>query len=185
MDEEEFDDPWLAAIDYIEKYRAGTLPKRRLAEEEKEEEEVEDAALVPVNERGLQDMVLDITVKDCLFSVSNVGREDRAVLSIMAKLIAFLCLQNLQQVERKLGVEFGVVSVKSRDHIVTVEDCTFTKNKYGNQELTVSHQNNLSFCFHADLISPCFASRRPANGVITPQATSLSPRHDRVVQPVQ
>jgi hypothetical protein len=40
-------------------------------------------------------------------------------------------------VERKLGVEFGIISIKSPDHEIVIEDCTFANNQYGNQELTV------------------------------------------------
>jgi hypothetical protein len=54
----------------------------------------------------------------------------------MALLIIF-CVQNLNQVERKLGVDFGVFSVKGPDHVITVIDSTFSNNKYGDQQLTV------------------------------------------------
>jgi len=103
---EEFDSPWDYAHDYITKYREGTLPTRRLTAEEEEDE-----ALLPGADRSLQGEVFEATIKDCLFS-------------------------NLQQVERKLGVEFGVISIKSPDHVMNFEDCTFANNEYGNQELT-------------------------------------------------
>lgn len=105
-EEDEFDSPWDYAHDYITKYKEGRLPTRRLAAEEGEDE-----ALLPGAERGLQDKVFEGLLKDCSFT-------------------------NLQQVERKLGVEFGVISIKSPDHVMNFEDCTFANNDYGNQELT-------------------------------------------------
>lgn len=68
LEEDEDHDPWLATIDFIEKYRAGTLPTRRLAEEGNEE--MEDAALMPADERSLQGLIFESTIKDCLFTVS-------------------------------------------------------------------------------------------------------------------
>ncbi|CAB9502731.1 leucine rich repeat [Seminavis robusta] len=62
-------------------------------------------------QRGLQSSVFESLIKDCVFS-------------------------RLQQVERKLGVEFGILTIKGPDHIVTIQDCTFSNNLFGNQDLT-------------------------------------------------
>lgn len=106
---EEFDNPWEYALDYVNKHREGKLPQRRLSDEA--DADVEDKALLPGADRSLQNEIFQGSIKDCLF-------------------------QNLQQVERKLGVEFGIISIKSPDHSITIEDCTFANNQYGNQELT-------------------------------------------------
>ncbi|CAB9520705.1 expressed unknown protein [Seminavis robusta] len=62
------------------------------------------------NGRNLQEKIMKVTMTDCLFD-------------------------NLQQIERKLGVEFGIITVKGPDHIVTLERCTFSNNQYGNATL--------------------------------------------------
>jgi hypothetical protein len=69
-DEDEPHDPWAATIDYINKYRDGKLPTRRLtADAEKEEETEESEELLPQNDRGLQEKVFKGFMKECLFTV--------------------------------------------------------------------------------------------------------------------
>ncbi|CAB9508393.1 expressed unknown protein [Seminavis robusta] len=111
LDEDTFKNPWDHVLDYVERYRSGRLPRRLAAEVEDVDLAPQDGVSEYQEERNLQADVFRSLIKDCRF-------------------------ENLQQVERKLGVEFGIFTVKGPDHDIVMEDCTFANNQFGNQELT-------------------------------------------------
>ena len=122
-DEESFN-PWDHALSYVQRYQKGggttwSQQQRLVTEDGELADDVDLPSSTRNNhhhhDRDLQtypdDAMFAGTVKDCLFD-------------------------NLAPVERELGVEFGIFTVKGPDHRVTIEDSMFSNNHYGNQQLT-------------------------------------------------
>lgn len=113
--EEESDDPFVRAASFVQNYHNNEDSRRLAAKEEEGEVDDEKAAFSTAKSndmgRALQADILEVVIRDTLFT-------------------------NIQQIERKLGVEFGVISIKGTDHNVTIQDTTIANVKFGNQELT-------------------------------------------------